>query len=154
MKDILANIGSGNGFLPVCHQAISLTNADFLSTGSLYSNKPHQNFYQNTKPVIQENAFKDVTCRMSAILFKPHYVNFPIFATYLRARPPLITSSSGMCFRSVAFRSPYLVYSSTMSTGSASLHTPSTRAMLGSFKPARTRASCRKCSLEMEERMT
>ena len=38
LSDILANIGLGNGLLPVGHQAITGTNTDFLTIGPLGTN--------------------------------------------------------------------------------------------------------------------
>ena len=47
------------------HQSITRTNADLMAHGS----KPKWNLIQNTKTFIEENAFENVVCKMSTILF-------------------------------------------------------------------------------------
>ena len=49
-------IGSGNGLLPIRHQAITYTNAALLSIGLFFS----ENW---TKFFIWENAFENVVCQ-------------------------------------------------------------------------------------------
>ena len=68
------SIGSGNGLSPVWCQAITWTNADFLSTGPLGTNFSEiQIKMQNL--LINENAFENVVCKMVAILLRWRWVN-------------------------------------------------------------------------------
>ena len=57
---------------PVCHQTITWANADFLSIEFLEKIQWRIDGYWNN--FIQENAFENVTCKISAILFWPQYV--------------------------------------------------------------------------------
>ena len=77
---IIVKIGSGNGLLPDRQQAITWTNADLLSIGSLgtklidifiYKKIPNFSF--------KKNAFTQVVCKMVVILFTPQCVNLYCF---------------------------------------------------------------------------
>ena len=62
---IFVNIGLGNGLLSVWHRTITWTNVDLLPVGPIGQTLFEYNIF------IQENAFKNVICKKSLILFKP-----------------------------------------------------------------------------------
>ena len=66
------SIGSGNGLSPVRRQAITWTNAGFLSIGTLGTNLSE---IWNTNIFNHENAFESIVCEMVAILFRGRWVN-------------------------------------------------------------------------------
>ena len=56
---------------PVRHQAIIWTNVGMLLNGTF-----QWNINQNPYNFIKKNAFENVVCKMSAVLFPPQCVNF------------------------------------------------------------------------------
>ena len=62
-------IGSGNGLVPVHHQAITWTSDDLLSIGPSGKNF-NEILIKNTELSSQESAFEIVICNMVAILFR------------------------------------------------------------------------------------
>ena len=68
-----AIIGSGNDLSPIRRQAVTWINADWTPIGHLN----HTSVQFKSKYIfIQENVFKNVVCQMSAILFRPHCVDY------------------------------------------------------------------------------
>ena len=63
----LVDIGVADSLAPAWCQAITWTNVDLLSIGSI--KKFQLNFYQNTKIFVEKNVFKNVT-----ILLRPQCV--------------------------------------------------------------------------------
>ena len=68
----LAIIGADNGLSPDRCQAIIWTNVGILLNGP-HRKKLQWNFNRNSYIFIQENAFENVVCKMTAILFRPQY---------------------------------------------------------------------------------
>ena len=69
----LSIIGSDNGLSPAWHQAIIWPNTGILSIRIL-GPKFQWNLKQNLCVVIQENAFKNVVCEVTAIVSRPQCV--------------------------------------------------------------------------------
>ena len=67
------SIGSDNGLSPIQHQAIILTN--WVIVNWTLRNKLQQNFNQNTKLFILENASENIVCEMAAISSRGRWVN-------------------------------------------------------------------------------
>ena len=59
------SIGSGNGLSPVGHQAITWTNADVLSTGSLWTN------FSETRIKIQNFSFMKMPLKIPSANWRP-----------------------------------------------------------------------------------
>ena len=70
----LITTGSVNGLLPGRHQDITLTNAGIFYNWTL-RNKIQWNFNRNSNIFIEENAFENIFCEMTAILSRPQCVN-------------------------------------------------------------------------------
>ena len=71
IRHLDVNICSGNCSAPFRLQTINCTNADLFSIGPMGTNFDG-NLNQNTKLFIRENVLKNVICKMTAILFRPH----------------------------------------------------------------------------------
>ena len=65
---VYVNIDWANGFLPVWHQAIIWTNAEFMSINF------SENINWNTIIFFQDNAFENIICKMLVIFFRSHCV--------------------------------------------------------------------------------
>ena len=70
----MASIVSGNGFSPICCQAITQTNTDLLLIGPLVSIFS-EILTQNKKFFINGNAFENVICEMVGILSRERWVD-------------------------------------------------------------------------------
>ena len=71
------NIGSGSVLSPVRRQAITWTNAVWLSIRPLgIRSKFHWNLNQNTKPSIHENALENAVSEITAILPRWRWVKY------------------------------------------------------------------------------
>ena len=71
-------IGSGNGLAPNTHkplcEPVMTLSFDLHMPSHYLSNKLQWNSNQNTPISFQENAFQNISCTLSAILFRPQYV--------------------------------------------------------------------------------
>ena len=68
---IMVNIGSGNGFLAFCNQAITKINADFHQ---FYPLPLRTNFNEIYIKISHFFSRKDAVCKIATISFKPHCV--------------------------------------------------------------------------------
>ena len=66
------NIESGSDFVPDGHQALTWINADLLLTKPKVTISADSN--QNTNIFFYEDGLKNVVCKMSSILSKPHSI--------------------------------------------------------------------------------
>ena len=68
-------IGSGNGLAPIWHQGIVWNNGYIWSIGHREKNFDVI-WIKNTVIFIEENAFKDVVCKTTAIVLRPPCINY------------------------------------------------------------------------------
>ena len=91
-----AIIGSGNDLSPIRRQAVTWINADWTPIGHLN----HTSVQFKSKYIfIQENVFKNVVCQMSAILFRPHRVDYGRVRQWKASREAIILCA----FQSLVF---------------------------------------------------
>ena len=78
----LANIGSGNGLLPVGTKPLPEPMLTYCQL----------KFESNTKILIEENAFPNVVCKMVAILCRPQCVKLGLVLSSIKSLPELMVA--------------------------------------------------------------
>ena len=76
-------IGTGNGLLPVWHQATTCTNIDLYQKKPEEQNSVKLDLLSKWKIFLKENVFENVACKMTAILLRPQCVHNEVIMKYI-----------------------------------------------------------------------